>query len=137
MTDRERAELAQDHDINDDQCEKHGEPLYASWCKSCVGEAITQACAELQAQLAAVTAERDKYYALLDGAEYENLDRLYSVEFARVVGKTVQARVVKIIAERDELRERLRQAEAALAAAAENGSVREGSETRDGASGRG
>lgn len=43
MTDRERAEAAQNHDINDDDCRKHNEPLYSGWCKACAGQAITDA----------------------------------------------------------------------------------------------
>lgn len=43
MTDRELAEAAQDHDINDDDCRKHGEPLYSGWCKACAAQAITNA----------------------------------------------------------------------------------------------
>lgn len=43
MTDRERAEAAQNHDINDDECRKHGEPLYSGWCKACAADAILQA----------------------------------------------------------------------------------------------
>lgn len=43
MNYRERAEEAQDHDINDDQCQKHEEDLYCSWCKACAADAIKQA----------------------------------------------------------------------------------------------
>jgi len=42
-SDRDRAEAAQDHGINDDDCRKHGEPLYSGWCKACAADAIRQA----------------------------------------------------------------------------------------------
>jgi hypothetical protein len=62
MTDRERAEAAQNHDINDDNCRKHGEPLYLAWCKSCAAEAIRQAQDEVSAKW--------KHLRDLDGEEY-------------------------------------------------------------------
>lgn len=46
MTYREQAEAAQDHDINDNDCRKHHEPLYSGWCKACAATAIERAVTE-------------------------------------------------------------------------------------------
>lgn len=62
MTDRERAEAAQDHGIDDDDCRKHGEPLYSGWCKACAAEAITLAKDEVSAEW--------KHLRDRDGEEY-------------------------------------------------------------------
>jgi hypothetical protein len=68
MTDRERAEAAQNHDINDDDCRKHGEPLYSSWCKVCAADAITAA--RVEEAYKAGTLQGVAYRAQIDADVY-------------------------------------------------------------------